>query len=502
MELAAGTLVTDNVRLIAPLGEGGMGSVWVADHLGLRTRVAVKFIAPELLDEDPDMVKRFRREAGAASRIKSPHVVQTLDHGMMADGTPYIVMELLEGESLADRIDRTGPLPLEKIADIVDQVARGLGKAHGAGIIHRDIKPDNVFLVGTDEDELFIKLLDFGVAKHTETPSYSVVTGTGAMIGTPGYMSPEQVLTGKDVDVRSDLWSLAVVVYHAMIGDIPFQGETLGALCVSITRGYHAPPSSLRGDVPQEVDKWTARALALDPELRFQSAKEFATTFRGAIRGLAPWADEYFAKLGGSETVVADTTLVRGASGTLVVRESPPQGGGTQRIPPVQTQARRDPATGQSGTVVLPTPAPELARMRAIPIEEVRHRPVSEPAPRSTRAGRRRWVLAIVLASLGFLAGFSIVFVTRPKQHSSVLKGSALDARIFEHPEPEQPPPEIPEPSATEPPPSASASAPPSKPVSSVVKPVSRPPPKPSTEAPTVRPAPSGPRPPAKDRGF
>src|SRR5690606_7201408 len=155
MELLPGTQVTDNVRLVAVLGEGGMGSVWVADHLSLKTRVAVKFLSAELVREDPNMLERFNREAALSARIKSPYVVQTFDHGVMRDGRPFIVMELLEGESLADRLERTRMLPLPEAVEVVSQVGKALSKAHKLGIVHRDIKPDNLFLT-YDDDELHL----------------------------------------------------------------------------------------------------------------------------------------------------------------------------------------------------------------------------------------------------------------------------------------------------------------------------------------------------------
>ncbi len=286
MELSPGTFVTDNLRLVELLGEGGMGCVWVADHLTLRTKVAVKFIAAELIAQSPELVPRFTREATAAAQIKSPHVVQTFDHGVMTDGSPYIVMELLEGEDLGQKLDREKKMPLAHVEIVISQVAKALNKAHAAGIIHRDIKPDNIFLVSHDDDEEpFVKVLDFGVAKHTAAQSHSIVTATGAMVGTPAYMSPEQILTGKSVDVRSDIWSMGVVAYHALIGDIPFEGETLGALCVSISKAAVTPPSAVDPSIPASVDAWMARALARQPEDRFQSAKELAESFRAAIRG-------------------------------------------------------------------------------------------------------------------------------------------------------------------------------------------------------------------------
>jgi len=253
-----------------------MGSVWVAEHQSLRMSVAVKFMA-ERLTEDREYVERFAREAMASAQIKSPHVVQVFDHGF-ADGIPYIVMELLEGEDLRTRLARTGPISLREAAQIIVQLARALSKAHAAGIVHRDIKPDNIFLVDHD-GELFIKVLDFGVAKHAAQDTEFGMTGTGAMVGTPHYMSPEQILSARRVDHRADLWSAGVVMYRALTASVPFQGETLGAVCVAIERATFVPVSQRRPDISPMVDTWFARALARDPADRFQSAKEMAEAF-------------------------------------------------------------------------------------------------------------------------------------------------------------------------------------------------------------------------------
>jgi serine/threonine-protein kinase len=282
VSLVAGAVVGANVRLIRPLKRGGMGSVWLAEHLTLRTQVAVKFMS-ELLAQDSEYVARFSREAMASAQIKSPHVVQVFDHGISSDGTPYIVMELLEGEDLRTRLGRNGAISVEETASIVAQVARGLTKAHAVGIVHRDIKPDNIFL--SDHDgEMFVKLLDFGIAKHAAQESELGMTGTGAMVGTPHYMSPEQILSARRVDHRSDLWSLGVVAYRALTGQVPFQGETLGAVCIAIERGVFVPASQRRPGLPATLDPWFHRAFTREVDYRFQSAKEMAEALFGAAK--------------------------------------------------------------------------------------------------------------------------------------------------------------------------------------------------------------------------
>jgi serine/threonine protein kinase len=211
-------MVTPNVRLVRPIGEGAMGEVWVADHLTLKTQVAVKFISEEMDLSDPEVLGRFKREASTAAQIKSPYVVQTFDQGVTPHGTPYIVMELLDGESLGDRLDRTGWLSLRQTAQVLAHTAKALNAAHKLGIIHRDIKPDNLFLVPTD-DRLMVKGLDFGIAKEAHLPKMGGLTSPGVLVGTPEFMSPEQILTPGEVTFRADLWALAVVAYLCVTGD-------------------------------------------------------------------------------------------------------------------------------------------------------------------------------------------------------------------------------------------------------------------------------------------
>ncbi|WP_437538809.1 protein kinase [Sorangium sp. So ce726] len=278
MPLHTGQMVTPSLRLVRILRRGGMGSIWVADRLPLKAQVAVKFMSPEYAD-DPGYVERFRREAVAAAQITSPHVAQVLDHGLTAEGMPYIAMELLRGEDLRVRISRQGRLPLGEVARIVAQAAKALGQAHRLGIVHRDIKPDNLFLIQVD-GETFVKVLDFGIARRVRDLR---VTSTGNVVGTPLYMSPEQLVTPRDLDFRADLWSLGVVAYHAMTGRTPFAGETLAALTLAVHRGRFTPPSAHRIDVPAAVDEWMTRALQQDPSARFGSAKEMADALERAL---------------------------------------------------------------------------------------------------------------------------------------------------------------------------------------------------------------------------
>ncbi|MBI4955620.1 MAG: serine/threonine protein kinase, partial [Myxococcales bacterium] len=279
MQPAAGLMVSDRVRLVRPLGAGGMGSVWVADHLTLETEVAVKFITHALLAANPELLERFKREASAAAKIQSPHVVQTFDRGVTGDGLPYIVMELLRGESLRARLGRKRVLPPAEVAAVVRQTARALDAAHALGIVHRDVTPDNLFLCST-AGELLVKVLDFGIAKQEGALEASSVTRTGTTVGTPQYMSPEQLLSAKSVDGSADLWALAVVAYEALTGRQPFSGETLAAIAIEITSARFIRPSRMPGSTATPlVDEWFERAFDREKTRRFASALELARAF-------------------------------------------------------------------------------------------------------------------------------------------------------------------------------------------------------------------------------
>ncbi|MDC0741581.1 serine/threonine-protein kinase [Polyangium mundeleinium] len=269
------------MKLVRLLGRGGMGSVWIADHLGLKTQVAVKFVS-DVHASDPATRMRFQREATSAAQIGSPHIVNIHDHGITGDGIPYMVMELLDGEDLSARIKRAGPLHLDEVAKIISQTCKALGKAHRLGIVHRDVKPSNIFLLDTEGDT-FVKVLDFGIAKPGGGES-SEVTSTGMIVGTILYASPEQLLNAKSVDFRADLWSLGVVAYRAMTGKLPFSDENgIGALFLAMQAGRFAPPSQIVDTIPPEVDEWCKQALAHDPAARFGSAREMANALYAAL---------------------------------------------------------------------------------------------------------------------------------------------------------------------------------------------------------------------------
>jgi serine/threonine protein kinase/class 3 adenylate cyclase len=273
-------IIAGKYQLIREIGRGAMGEIWEAQDLHLRRRVALKLMSPELMASGTARA-RFDREARAIAQLHNPHVVQIYDYGI--DGrSPYIVMELLEGEDLESRLARIQRIPLAALVPIVTQAALALGAAHTKGIVHRDFKPANVYMARSEAGET-VKILDFGVVSMLGVGGEPQeddlhLTASGSLIGTPLYMSPEQIRSSP-TDHRSDLWSLAVLAYRALVGQTPFSGQWLGMLMVRICTDPFPPPSSVVTGLPADVDRFFERALAKDPERRFASAKEMASAF-------------------------------------------------------------------------------------------------------------------------------------------------------------------------------------------------------------------------------
>ncbi|HEY1537312.1 MAG TPA: serine/threonine-protein kinase [Polyangiaceae bacterium] len=274
-------ILAGRYRLDRQLGKGGMGSVWLAEHLTLNSWVAVKLMDPSIA-ATTEGAERFKREAQAAASLRSAHVVQVLDYGVH-ENTPFLVMELLQGQSLAECLEREQRLTPERTLSIITQVARAIGRAHAAGIVHRDLKPDNIFLISEDGQEL-AKVLDFGIAKTTGPRFGGMETRTGVTMGTPYYMSPEQVEGKKALDHRADLWSLAVITCECLSGLRPFDGETYGELLLNICARPIATPSSLGLRLPG-FDEWFAKGANRELERRFNSAQELASALGDVVAG-------------------------------------------------------------------------------------------------------------------------------------------------------------------------------------------------------------------------
>jgi serine/threonine-protein kinase len=318
--------VTPDVVLKQPLCQGGMGSVWVAEHRKLRTEVAVKFIAASLAN-DPSARARFEREATSASRTRSPHVVQTLDYGVSPEGHPFIVMELLEGSDLRARLRDGHGLPCAEVVAIARQVAHALGRAHEQGIVHRDLKPANVFLCDSARAP-FVKLLDFGIAK--DVGENGALTTTG-MVGTPFYMSPEQLTGEGRIDHRCDVWALGIVVFEMLTGQRPYGGVTASALALAIyTTPVFPSARAITPSLPESIDHWFRRACARNPEDRFGSAAEAARMLELALGSVPALSDASDAGPAMTSTQT-DAFEARAVPAPIAARQGPGPGNARSR---------------------------------------------------------------------------------------------------------------------------------------------------------------------------
>ncbi|HKY35103.1 MAG TPA: serine/threonine-protein kinase [Polyangiaceae bacterium] len=344
------SVLAGRYRLERQLGKGGMGSVWLAEHLALRSWVAVKLMDPAIA-ATPEGAERFRREAQAAASLRSAHVVQVLDYGLH-ETTPFLVMELLQGESLAGCLEREKRLTPERTLAIITQVARALGRAHAAGIVHRDLKPDNVFLVREDDQEL-VKVLDFGIAKTPQSQFGGMETRTGVTMGTPYYMSPEQVEGKRAVDFRTDLWAMAVITCECMTGIRPFDGSTFGELLLNICARPIAPPSS-QGLQLRGFDEWFARATRRDSEQRFASAQDLVNALRDVVTGAAG-AHGFSPPVAGSAHMPAPVTASgHGPQGSAATGGGFAAGEHPGSAPSINTAQALELATRSSGRSALP----------------------------------------------------------------------------------------------------------------------------------------------------
>jgi hypothetical protein len=308
------------LRPIDLIGSGGMGTVWTAHHAVLDRVVAVKVMSAGA-GESARARTRFMREAKTASLVKGPHVVEVLEVGTSEDGVPFIVMELLAGRDFSAYLEEHGCLPMGDVVRVISQLASALSSAHALGVVHRDVKPSNVFMCD-GHDGLFVKLLDFGIAKDVSTIRGETTTG---VIGTPHYMSPEQLIGG-ETDYRADIWALGVVAFRALTGARPFERETLGALALAIHTAPLPHPSSFNQALPLEVDEWFFRACARDPKRRFDSALDAAVALENAVSApLRPRATVARA------ASVGGFVRSRGVDRTLTVgAEDLPQGSGAR----------------------------------------------------------------------------------------------------------------------------------------------------------------------------
>ena len=271
------------------LGAGGMGVVVAAKHVDLGQRVAIKFMLAEAMT-DPAHAERFLREARSAVRLKSAHAARVLDVGRLGNGEPFMVMEYLEGRDLDAELQARGPLPPHVAIDYVLQVSEALAEAHGLGMIHRDVKLKNLFLTASVDGRPLVKVLDFGLAKTIGPHGDVSLTATSSVFGSPQYMSPEQMRSAKDVDSRSDVWSLGVCLYELLTGRVPFDAPSVAEICAMVLKEPAPPPSQHMRGLSVELDDVVLKCLEKDLSRRFQSVAELAfalqafTTDEGAAR--------------------------------------------------------------------------------------------------------------------------------------------------------------------------------------------------------------------------
>jgi eukaryotic-like serine/threonine-protein kinase len=339
--MTAGSLVgrtVGNYEVRAKIGEGGMGVVYLAEHPRITKKVAVKVLNASLQGDHDDHLRRFLNEARAASEIRSDHVIDIFDFGELPEGAPYLVMEWLEGEPLSNLIRTSGPVPVERALHILRGITRALAAAHQRGVVHRDLKPDNVFLVERNGDRDFVKVLDFGIAQLADTGENTRRTATGTLIGTPAYMSPEQCRGLRSVDHRSDIYSLGVIAYELTTGKLPFTAEGLGNLLLAHLFQTPPAPAELNPAVPADVSAAIMKALAKEQDQRFASATELLATLERGGKTVPPTealplppaaAYRPTEVLGTSPRPQANTTLSRASTDLPAVSAAPPATAGS-----------------------------------------------------------------------------------------------------------------------------------------------------------------------------
>ncbi|WP_438016387.1 protein kinase [Sorangium sp. So ce315] len=362
MELEAGTVVANRYRIIRQLGRGGMGEVFAAENVRTGRQVAIKLLRPDSKAK-LSAAERFRREARAAGSINSDHVTEILDVEEDPEHGIVLVFELLEGESLIDRLKRTGPIGFEELHPIIEQVWMGLADAHRAGIIHRDLKPSNVYLEARPDGSTRVKILDFGISKLPKEMGGETLTEMGQSLGTFSFMPPEQIGKAKTVDHRADIYACATMIYQSMTGQLPYQARNL-LIMVEMKQKADARTlaDAMDGPVDPRLEAFLAKGLARDPADRFQSALE----------GLTAWRELRPARSSSHPISGSRTSLGGSAAGGALVTPLPPQtskppSSGALRslqppVDPVLIRTQADPAAhAPGGNVARPPGEQDLA---------------------------------------------------------------------------------------------------------------------------------------------
>jgi eukaryotic-like serine/threonine-protein kinase len=343
-----GTHIADKYVVERLIGEGGLGLVVAARHIHLDQVVAIKSLRPNAM-ASKGVAERFLREARLAAKIRSEHVVHVYDVGTLPDGAPYMVMEYLAGTDLGRQLNASGPLPVDKAVDYVLQACEALAEAHIAGIVHRDIKPDNLFIATSAGGKSLLKILDFGISKmatrHTTSGNVEL-TEAGDKFGTPVYMSPEQLLSARDVDARTDVWAIGVVLYELLTGKLPFDGD-LPELCTAIINKPPVPLSTARPYLPEALDGVIARCLEKDVAKRFQNVAELAQELRAFAGPVSQVRIDHVVQ------------LIRGAGEAVRPATIPPS--------PAGRSAREEPTLAETSTERAATTGSGMSAWGAVP---------------------------------------------------------------------------------------------------------------------------------------
>jgi serine/threonine-protein kinase len=404
-----GDILAGKYRVERVLGEGAMGVVVAAMHVHLGERVALKFLKSELASSQ-EVVARFLREAQSAVRIKGEHIARVSDVGTLETGAPYMVMEYLTGSDLGDLLEKKGKFDVATAADCVIQACDALAEAHVLGIVHRDLKPSNLFLTKRPDGSALVKVLDFGVAKLLNNdPSKPALTANGAVIGSPVYMSPEQLLGKKTVDIRSDVWQLGVILYELLTGECPFDGRTMADIMLAI--GVHPPRPlrQLRADVPPELEATILRCLEKEPDKRTPDVAALA-------EGLLPFAANRRAQVSVEHIV----TLIRGAAAAAALPPMRPAmqsganffGDRLSDVPGGVQLTTKEPSNPFQQTIVSPQPPMGAAPATPAPQAPAAHHAESRYAQTSpgqvqmqaaakSNSAMWQWVIAGVLVLVG-----------------------------------------------------------------------------------------------------
>ncbi|MBN1772614.1 MAG: protein kinase [Deltaproteobacteria bacterium] len=362
-----GTTLGGKYRIVRQVGAGGMGRVFEAVHEQTERTVAVKVLSPEAAQQ-PDTLVRFDREARAAGRIGHDNICEVIDVGFADGNIPYLVMPMLRGQALSTALRAAGPMPLKRCLDVATQILAALAAAHDAGVIHRDLKPDNVFLVRMGDREDFVKVLDFGISKMLhETRPDATLTQTGTILGTPYYMSPEQARGLKDLDARVDVYATGAILYQLLTGKPPFDGDSYNQLLSAILLDDFPKPSVLRPETPPAVEAVILRATQKDRQLRYRDAADMRRALLAAVTGTSLKPADLLAS---SETLpaVSDAPPAFADPSLAPTSATPSSPFGPSAAPALRTPSPLAASTGGSGApgaVGAPpasTPAPAAAR--------------------------------------------------------------------------------------------------------------------------------------------